>query len=83
MSRVAMGSDGGSWAMDPATALTTSFGPQGIGPDLTATIEGFSPRDFHAVPLAANPRRPRAHARGRPRAQPLFFGHRRRQHDQR
>ncbi|KGN37239.1 acetyl-CoA C-acetyltransferase [Knoellia subterranea] len=41
MSRVPMGSDGGAWAMDPATALATDFVPQGIGADLIATIEGF------------------------------------------
>src|SRR5690349_22547519 len=34
MSRVAMGSDGGAWASDPATALATGFVPQGIGADL-------------------------------------------------
>ncbi|MBE9375795.1 acetyl-CoA C-acetyltransferase [Saccharopolyspora sp. HNM0983] len=41
MSRVAMASDGGAWAMDPETNLETSFVPQGIGADLIATIEGF------------------------------------------
>ena len=41
MSRVPMGSDGGAWAMDPRTALDTSFVPQGIGADLIATREGF------------------------------------------
>ena len=42
MSRVAMGSDGGAWAMDPATNYDTYFVPQGISADLIATIEGFS-----------------------------------------
>ena len=42
MSRVPMGSDGGAWAMDPATALQTGFVPQGIGADLIATIEGWN-----------------------------------------
>ena len=41
MSRVPMGSDGGAWAMDPATALATDFVPQGIGADLIATLEGY------------------------------------------
>jgi acetyl-CoA C-acetyltransferase len=41
MSRVPMASDGGAWAMDPETALNTSFVPQGISADLIATIEGF------------------------------------------
>ncbi|WP_326701054.1 acetyl-CoA C-acetyltransferase [Streptomyces sp. NBC_01754] len=45
MSRVAMGSDGGAWAMDPMTSFETGFAPQGIGADLIATVEGFSRRD--------------------------------------
>ena len=42
MSRVPIGSDGGAWAMDPATALAIDFVPQGISADLIATVEGFS-----------------------------------------
>lgn len=45
MSRVPMGSDGGAWALDPATNFSTYFVPQGIGADLIATIEGFSRED--------------------------------------
>jgi acetyl-CoA C-acetyltransferase len=45
MSRVPMGSDGGAWAMDPATALATDFVPQGISADLIATVEGYSRED--------------------------------------
>jgi acetyl-CoA C-acetyltransferase len=45
MSRVAMGSDGGAWPMDPATNYATYFVPQGVGADLIATIEGFSRED--------------------------------------
>ncbi|MBD3656613.1 MULTISPECIES: acetyl-CoA C-acetyltransferase [Marinobacter] len=45
MSRVPMGSDGGAWALDPATNLHTGFMPQGIGADLIATLEGFSRED--------------------------------------
>jgi acetyl-CoA C-acetyltransferase len=48
MSRVPMGSDGGAWAMDPATAYDTYFVPQGISADLIATIEGFSREDVDA-----------------------------------
>ncbi|TCO52393.1 acetyl-CoA C-acetyltransferase [Actinocrispum wychmicini] len=48
MSRVAMGSDGGAWAMDPETNYDTYFVPQGIGADLIATIEGFSRDDVDA-----------------------------------
>ncbi len=42
MSRVPMGSDGGAWALDPETNLSTQFVPQGIGADLIATLDGFS-----------------------------------------
>ncbi|OXR45144.1 putative acyltransferase [Nocardia cerradoensis] len=45
MSRVPMGSDGGAWALDPATNLATYFVPQGVGADLIATIEGFDRED--------------------------------------
>ncbi|RJO77986.1 acetyl-CoA C-acetyltransferase [Nocardia panacis] len=48
MSRVPMGSDGGAWAMDPATSYDTYFVPQGISADLIATIEGFSRDDVDA-----------------------------------
>ncbi|TSE00643.1 acetyl-CoA C-acetyltransferase [Skermania sp. ID1734] len=48
MSRVPMGSDGGAWAMDPATNYDTYFVPQGISADLIATIEGFSREDVDA-----------------------------------
>src|SRR6476659_7086426 len=45
MSRVPMGSDGGAWAMDPATNYDTYFVPQGVSADLIATMEGFSRED--------------------------------------
>ncbi|NVJ08996.1 acetyl-CoA C-acetyltransferase [Myxococcus sp. AM001] len=45
MSRVPMGSDGGAWAMDPATNFDTYFVPQGVSADLIATIEGFTRED--------------------------------------
>jgi len=48
MSRIPMGSDGGPWALDPATNLHTHFVPQGIGADLIATLEGFSREDVDA-----------------------------------
>lgn len=51
MSRVPMGSDGGAWAMDPATNFATYFVPQGIGADLIATIEGFSREDVDSYAL--------------------------------
>nr|WP_271213699.1 acetyl-CoA C-acetyltransferase [Rhodococcus wratislaviensis]GLK40914.1 acetyl-CoA acetyltransferase [Rhodococcus wratislaviensis] len=45
MSRVPMGSDGGAWANDPETNLTTGFVSQGIGADLIATLEGYTRED--------------------------------------
>ena len=51
MSRVPMGSDGGAWALDPATNFATYFVPQGIGADLIATIEGFSREDVDSYAL--------------------------------
>jgi acetyl-CoA C-acetyltransferase len=65
MSRVAMGSDGGPWATDPATAFSTSFVPQGIGADLIATLEGFSREDVDAFAVESNQRAAKAWADGR------------------
>ncbi len=45
LSRIPMGSDGGPWAMDPATNMQTGFVPQGVGADLIATLEGFDRND--------------------------------------
>ncbi|UZJ25939.1 acetyl-CoA C-acetyltransferase [Rhodococcus antarcticus] len=56
MSRVAIGSDGGAWAMDPATNYDTYFVPQGIGADLIATIEGFSREDVDAFAVRSQDR---------------------------
>jgi len=64
MSRVPMGSDGGPWAMDPATALATNFVPQGIGADLIATIEGFSRTDVDTFAAESNARAAKAWANG-------------------
>jgi len=64
MSRVPMGSDGGAWAMDPATALQTSFVPQGIGADLIATIEGWSREDVDAYAAESHHRAAKAWANG-------------------
>ncbi|RMF13702.1 MAG: acetyl-CoA C-acyltransferase, partial [Gammaproteobacteria bacterium] len=51
MSRVPMGSDGGAWALDPATNLRTEFIPQGISADLIATLEGFDRETVDAFAL--------------------------------
>ncbi|WP_341229999.1 acetyl-CoA C-acetyltransferase [Nocardioides salarius] len=64
MSNVPMGSDGGAWAMDPATALSTGFVPQGIGADLIATIEGFSRDDVDAYAAESHHRAAKAWANG-------------------
>src|SRR3954452_18261657 len=64
MSRVPMGSDGGAWAMDPATALTTGFVPQGIGADLIATLEGWSRDDVDAFAAESHHRAAKAWANG-------------------
>jgi len=59
-----MGSDGGAWAMDPATNLATGFVPQGIGADLIATIEKFSRTDVDAFATQSNQRAAKARAEG-------------------
>jgi acetyl-CoA C-acetyltransferase len=64
MSNVPMGSDGGAWAQDPATALTTGFVPQGIGADLIATIEGWNRGDVDAYAAESHHRAAKAWANG-------------------
>jgi acetyl-CoA C-acetyltransferase len=64
MSRVPMGSDGGAWASDPATAFDTAFVPQGIGADLIATIENFSREDVDAFAAESQARAAKAQANG-------------------
>ncbi|WP_137295177.1 acetyl-CoA C-acetyltransferase [Nocardioides dongxiaopingii] len=64
MSNVAMGSDGGAWAQDPATALTTGFVPQGIGADLIATIEGWTRDDVDTYAAESHHRAAKAWANG-------------------
>jgi acetyl-CoA C-acetyltransferase len=64
MSRVPIGSDGGAWAMDPETALATSFVPQGISADLIATLEGFTRADVDAWALRSQERAAKARAGG-------------------
>ncbi len=64
MSRVPMGSDGGSWAMDPATALSTGFVPQGIGADLIATLGGWDRGDVDVYATESHHRAAKAWANG-------------------
>ena len=65
MSRVPMGSDGGPWATDPATALSTGFVPQGIGADLIATLEGWTRHDVDVYATESHHRAAKAWADGR------------------
>ena len=65
MSRVAMGSDGGAWPVDPQSAFKTYFTPQGIGADLIATLHGFSRDDVDAYAVESQKRAARAWAEGR------------------
>ena len=65
MSRVPMGSDGGPWAMDPETARTANFVPQGIGADLIATLEGFDRHTVDTFAAESHARAERAWAEGR------------------
>ncbi len=65
MSRVPMGSDGGSWAMDPAVATQLYFAPQGIGADLIATKYGFSRDDVDAYAVESHKRAARSWSEGR------------------
>jgi acetyl-CoA C-acetyltransferase len=64
MSRVPIGSDGGAWAMDPATNYDTYFVPQGIGADLIATIEGFSRDDVDRYAVQSQQRAEHAWSNG-------------------
>lgn len=64
MSRVPMGSDGGAWASDPATAFRAGFVPQGIGADLIATIEGWNRDDVDAYAAESHHRAAKAWANG-------------------
>jgi acetyl-CoA C-acetyltransferase len=64
MSRVPMGSDGGAWAMDPATSYDTYFVPQGISADLIATMEGFGREDVDKYALRSQKLAAKAWAEG-------------------
>ena len=65
MSRVAMGSDGGAIAVDPAVAMPNHFVPQGIAADIIATEFGFSRADADALAVESQARAARAWAEGR------------------
>ncbi|MEV6343156.1 acetyl-CoA C-acetyltransferase [Actinoplanes sp. NPDC051851] len=64
MSRVAMGSDGGAWALDPETNLATGFVPQGISADLIATLNGYTRETVDRYALCSQERAAAAIAAG-------------------
>jgi acetyl-CoA C-acetyltransferase len=64
MSRIPMGSDGGAWAMDPATNYDTAFVPQGISADLIATLEGFTREQLDGYAVRSQQRAAAAWAQG-------------------
>ena len=64
MSRVPMGSDGGSMAFEPKVNLRTQFVPQGIGADLIATLGGHSREDVDAFALESQRRASHASKQG-------------------
>ena len=64
MSRVPIGSDGGAYAQDPATAYDHYFVPQGISADLIATIEGFTRTDVDSFAALSQDRASKAWANG-------------------
>ena len=64
MSRVPMGSDGGAWAADPATAFGTAFVPQGIGADLIATLGGWDREAVDGFAAESQARAAKAQANG-------------------
>ncbi|MEY2863900.1 MAG: hypothetical protein RLY58_1607 [Pseudomonadota bacterium] len=65
MSRIAMGSDGGPWALDPQTNLKSNFIPQGVGADLIATLDGYSRNDVDEFAAQSQAKATQAQAEGR------------------
>ncbi len=65
MSRIAMGSDGGPWALDPETNLKAGFVPQGVGADLIATLDGYSRTDVDEFAAHSQAKAAQAQAEGR------------------
>ncbi len=64
MSRVPMGSSGGSWMADPSIALKTYFVPQGISADLLATEYNYSRDDVDLYAVNSHKRASRAWENG-------------------
>lgn len=64
MSRVPIGSDGGPFAEDPETNISTGFVPQGIGADLIATLGGWNRDDVDLVAMQSQKKAAHAQAQG-------------------
>jgi acetyl-CoA C-acetyltransferase len=64
MSRVPMGSSGGSWLNDPEISQHCTSVPQGIGADTIATLEGWSREDVDAYALESQRRAAHAQKNG-------------------
>ncbi|MEQ1709533.1 MAG: acetyl-CoA C-acetyltransferase [Terricaulis sp.] len=65
MSRVPMGSTGGSWATDPSIAMKSYFTPQGVAADLIATKYGFSRADLDQYAVQSQQRAAKSWKEGR------------------
>ncbi len=65
MSRVAMGSDGASIAVDPSIAMEQYFVPQGISADIIATEYGFSRDQADELAVRSQDRAAKAWEEGR------------------
>ncbi len=65
MSRVPMGSTGGSWATDPSIAMKSYFVPQGVAADVIATKFGFSRADLDQYAVQSQERAAKAWKEGR------------------
>ena len=65
MSRVPMGSTGGSWATDPSIAMKSYFTPQGVAADAIATKYGFSRTDVDQFAVQSQQRAAKAWKEGR------------------
>lgn len=65
MSRVTMLSDGGCWSVDPVTAFSSNFIPQGVSADLLATLSKYSRADVDAFAVRSHQRAAYAWAEGR------------------
>ena len=65
MSRVPMGSDGGAWPVDPSSAFSTYFVPQGVSADMIASKYGFSRDDVDAYAVESHKRAAKSWEEGR------------------